>query len=54
MSHTEKNEVYNFLQESIKIHHLRIYPITFSSKENYVSFKASLIPENYHIIEQLI
>ena len=49
-SHTEKKEVYNFLQKSIKIHHLRIYPITFSSKENYVSLKASLIPENYHII----
>ena len=51
----DKNRSYtfNFLQKSINIHHIRIYPIT-SSDNNNIEFKAKLIPENYNLITKIV
>ena len=47
-----RNYTFNFLQKSINIHHIRIYPITSSDNNNRV--KAILIPENYNLITKIV
>ena len=51
----EKNRshTFNFLQKSINIHHIRIYPIT-SIDNNNILFTGILIPENYNLITNII